>query len=169
MALTIENGNIVAGANSFTTVSECRAFCDERGLSLPSEDAAVEKLLINAADFIFSLETEFQGVRKDSTQDLPFPREKIFLHGADVSGTIPNILKQAQSRLAFDAQENDLFSTGSGKEVLEEQVGPLKTKYSQSGSSNPQNNFTAALNYLEPLFKTGNMVSGWSFNIPVSR
>ncbi len=153
MALIIEDGSIVAGANSFATVVECRAYCDARALVLPTADADVEVLLINAADYLFTLEEDYQGLRVDSTQVLPFPRETVILYGADISGTIPQILKDGQSRLAFDATTTTLQATGAGRVTKEETVGPVGVEYAEDGVSNPQAQPTAALTILKPLFK----------------
>jgi hypothetical protein len=152
MALIIEDGSIVANANSFTTVVECRAYCDPRGLVIPADDAEVEILLVNAADYLFTVETDFQGDRVDPTQVLPFPRETVILYGADISGTIPQILKDAQSRIAFDAVANTLQATGAGRVTKKEQVDKVGVEYAEDGVSNPQAQLTAALTILKPLF-----------------
>ena len=169
MALIIEDGTIVENANSFATVAECRAFADARGLDLPNEDADVEKLLVNACDFLFSLEKDFQGTREHVDQELPFPRDTIRLFSVDISGMIPGILKKAQCRLAFDASQNDLQATGSGRVVKKEGVGPLQVEYADDGASNPQVNLTAALTILEPLFKDSSTANGGNINFTATR
>lgn len=169
MALTIEDGSIVENADSFATVAECRAFADARGLDLPVDDGDVEKLLVNAVDFLFSLEADFQGDREHVDQELPFPRDGVFLFGADVSGLIPKILKQGQCRLAFDASQATLLATGSGRVVKKKGVGPLSVEYADDGASNPQVNLTAALTILEPLFKLSSTANGGGINISVDR
>ena len=160
MALTIEDGTIVENANSFATVAECRAFAEARGLELPTADEDVETLLVKAADFIFSVEGDFQGTREHVDQELPFPRDGVLLFGADVSGVIPKVLKQAQCRLAFDASQADLLATGSGRVVKKEGVGPLSVEYADDGASNPQAQLTAALTILDPLFKSSSNSTG---------
>ena len=169
MALIIEDGTIVENANSFTTVVECRAFAEARGLELPTADKDVETLLVNATDFIFSLEADFQGTREHIDQELPFPRDGVLLFGADVSGMIPKVLKQAQCRLAFDASQADLLATGSGRVVRKEGVGPLSVEYADDGASNPQVALTAALTILDPLFKSSSTANGVGINICIDR
>lgn len=169
MALIIEDGTIVENANSFATVAECRAFADARGLELPTADTDVEHLLVKAADFLFSLEGDFQGTREHVDQELPFPRDNVWLFSKDISGTIPKILKQAQCRLAFDASENELLPTGSGRAVKKEKVGPLETEYQDDMVSNAQVQLTAALTILEPLFKSSSNAAGGGINLFVDR
>jgi hypothetical protein len=171
MALIIEDGSIVANANSFATVVECQAFADARGLTLPSTDAEIEILLINASDFLFSLENDFQAFRTSpSSQVLPFPRETVYLYGESIaSDAIPQILKDGQCRLAFDASQQDLLATGSGRVVKKEGVGPLVVEYGDDGASNPQANLTAALTILAPLFKESSTAASGSFTFCVNR
>ena len=160
MALIIEDGTIIDNANSFANVEECRAFADSRGLTLPADDKAVEVLLVKACDFLFSLETDFQGTRVDAEQQLPFPRNSILLYGADISGIVPKVIKQAQCRLAFDASQGELLATGSGRVISKEQVGPLQNEYADDGEDNPQLQLTAALTILQPLFADGSAAGG---------
>ena len=169
MALIIEDGSIVAGANSFATVAECRAYCDLRGLALPTDDSDVEPLLITASDFLFSLEGDYQGNRSDSSQVLVFPRSVVYLFGADVSDTIPQILKDGQCRLAFDATQQTLLATGDGRVIKKEGVGPLQVEYGDDGASNPQANLTAALTILDPLFNNPSNGGGGGANFTVCR
>jgi len=154
MALIIEDGSIVPGANSFVSVAECRTFCGLRGLTLPTTDPEVEILLIKAIDYLFSIEAKFQGYRSDTAQELLFPRDGVVVFGSDVSGEIPANLKKAQCRLAFDVSENDLQATGVDREVIKTKLGPLEKQYAPTGSTNYQFKPTAALSILEPLFST---------------
>lgn len=154
MALIIEGGTNVPGANSFATVAECRAYADARGLTLPTEDTEVEALLIKAGDYLNSLENKFQGYRYfyDVGQPLCFPREDIYLYKRYIGGEIPDELKNAQCQLAFDSDGNDLLAPGDGREVIEKKTGPLTTKWATTGNTSPQYYPTAALAILEPLF-----------------
>lgn len=155
MALIIEDGTNIAGANSFATVVECRAYAAARGLTLPTPDEDVEVLLVTAADYLNSIEQRFQGYRYfySTGQPLCFPREDIYEFNRYIGGAIPDALKDAQCQLAFDAGSNDLQAAGNGREVIEKKVGPLTTKWNPSGNTTPQYTPTAALALLEPLFR----------------
>lgn len=144
-----------ANANTFATVAELDTYVDDRGLTLTaSTDDEKERLLIQANDYLETYETSFQGFRTFEDQPVTFPRDNIKLHGDYISGEIPQVLKNAQCQLAADIDGGlSLLSSSSGQEVIEEAVGPLKTKYSTSGNSNPQPKPTKALAILKPLFK----------------
>jgi len=171
MALIIEDGSIVPNANSFVTVAECRAYCDSRGLELPTEDSDVEALLVNAVDYLNALEPEFQGSRINYTQELVFPRSPVYVYGSDLSNQIPKQLKDAQCRLGFDVSQNTLLTSGDGRSTKKEKVSSVEVEYQDDGVSNAQVVPTAALTILAPLFHEGSQYSilGHNINIPVVR
>ena len=170
MALIIEDGTNVASASSFVTVAECQAYAAARGLELPATDAAIEILLIKAMDFINSLEFDFQGWRVNNAQLHTWPREGAYLFSESILvSEIPQILKDAQCRLAFDVSLSELQSTGSGRVVVKEKVGPLETHYSNDGVSNQQINPTAAFAILKPLLNDVSTLGGGGVNLLVGR
>ena len=171
MALIIEDGSIVPGANSFVTVAECRDYCDTRGLALPTADSEVEALLVNAVDYLNALEPEFQGDRISYEQELVFPRAPVIVYGSDLSNEIPKQLKDAQCRLGFDVSQNALLTSGDGRSTKKEKVSSIEVEYQDDGVSNPQVTPTAALTILAPLFHSGSQYSilGHNINIPVIR
>ena len=169
MALIIEDGSNVANANSFATTGELQAYATLRSLTIPASTADLEPLLVKAADYLFSLEDDFKGSRTNTTQVMPFPRDYITVFDLDISGTIPDILKQAQCRIAYDAIANDLQATGAGRVVKKEGVGPLVVEYGDDGVSDPQVNLDAALTILKPLLNSGSTATGGGININASR
>ncbi len=167
--LIIEDGTNVASANSFATTAELEAYATLRGLTIPALHDDLEPLLVKAADYLFSLEDDFKGSRTNTTQVMPFPRDYITMFDLDISGTIPEILKQAQCRIAYDAIANDLQATGSGRVIKKEGVGPLVVEYGDDGVSDPQVNLDAALTILKPLLKSSSTATGGGININASR
>ena len=175
MSLTIEDGTGLANADSFASVGEAQAFADARGLTLPAATEDIEKLLVKAADFILSLESRFKGYRTTATQRLSFPRTDVTvygdggpglipIHGGEniryagagyliASDEIPQMLKEAQIRLAVDANSTDLRPNGAGREVIRKKIGPIETQYAQGGVNSVNPVFNAALDLLEPLLK----------------
>jgi hypothetical protein len=160
VALTIETGAVVAGANSYASVLATQAFAAARGLSLPSgtgADAAVEKLLVQAMDYIEGLRAEFQGSKTAKANPLQWPRVGVYVDGFAVEeDEIPDCLVQAQMQLACDCYELDaLTATSDGRVVIEETVaGATTTRYADHGDSNPQPQLTAARALLAPLLQS---------------
>lgn len=156
MALTIEDGSGVAGANSYIDVAAARAYAVARGLTLPAADGDVEALLIKSMDFIEAYRGDFQGLKTAATNSLQWPRTGVTLDGYPLAeDAIPQVLKDAQAQLAVDAQNADLMPTGSGREVVMERVDVVQVQYAESGNTNPQPIFTKAEALLKPLFKSG--------------
>lgn len=154
MALTIETGAGIAGANSYATVAQAQAYAAARALTLPAGTPAVEALLIKAADFLESLEDQFKGSRVESDQALAWPRTDVYLFDStDMFGEdeIPVQLINAQCQLAFDGVANTLQPTGSGREVIRTKVDVIETEYAKRGSGTIQPDFNKAMAILAPL------------------
>ncbi|MCM8534221.1 MAG: hypothetical protein NE330_23865 [Lentisphaeraceae bacterium] len=156
MALIVEDGSIVADANSFIDVTYARNYADLRGLSLPTDDADIEKLLVKAADKINSSESRFKGLRVSSSQSLSFPRYPLNINGFDVSSSvIHKDVKDAQAQLAIDAQTFDLMPNNDGKELKSKGTGPLKKEWFEKGTSVSEPELTAANSLLEKFYSSG--------------
>lgn len=145
MALVIENGSLVAGATSYVSVAEARAYAAARASTFPADDtegnAAAEVALIVAMDYLESLRADFKGRKVNpATQALQWPRQGVEIDGWDVSiSTIPNELKFAQIQLATEAANGtDLMPTGDGREVIREKVDVLETEYRPGAGGAPQ-------------------------------
>lgn len=161
MALRIEDGSIVAGANSYVTVAEFVAFAQTRGEVVPTTDAEVEPLLIGAMDYLESFRSQFSGSQVEpGVQDLQYPRVGSTVDGLDFpSDKIPKELKNAQCQLGIDKYLiGDLAPTETGYAVAKEKVDVLEVEYATggrlSGSAAPAApTFPKADKWLEPLLK----------------
>lgn len=143
-------------AQSYASVAEVKAYATLRGLDLPADDVAVEKLIILAMDFVESFRADFQGSKVTAEQSLQFPRTGVQLDGFTLdSAVIPKCLKDAVAQLACDANTAELMPVGDGREVLREKVDVIETQYAQSGVTNVQPVFTKAEALLEPLLIRG--------------
>lgn len=130
----INNDPDSPGFNSYASVDELKAFASARGYELPPENALCEQFLIQAMDYLESV--EWRGSRSSSEQPLMWPRNGVAVDGVPVNqSVIPARLKSAQCRLAIEAQETDLNPTKSGGAVTLERVeGAVTVQY--DGSSN---------------------------------
>lgn len=108
MALLVETGAGIVGANSYLTVEELRAFATDRGLTLPTDPTAVEALLVQAADFLDT--KQYIGTRLTDEQGLSWPRSGTKYQTTDdpVVYIIPANLKRAQCFLAIEAVNGSL-------------------------------------------------------------
>lgn len=157
MALIIEDGTGVAGANSYITPAEVKAYAAARGLTVPADDSEVEKLCIKAIDYLETLRSDYQGRKIALENSLQWPRSGVVLDGFDLAETvIPNTLKDAQAQLAIEAQTRDLMPTGDGREVkIEKVVGAIEMEYVPTGAGSIQPEFQKVNMLLRPLMKQG--------------
>lgn len=153
MALIIEDGSGVPGAQSYVTAVEAKAYAAERQRDFPAVDAAVEALLLTAVDYLESLRARYQGAKTHPDQALQWPRSGVVIDGHPVApDAIPEDLKHAQMQLALaGAAGVDLLPAGDGRVVQSEQIDVIRRSYdTRMASSGPA--VAGALGYLSSLF-----------------
>lgn len=156
MALVVEDGTIVAGANSYVDVASARSYACARGMSLSDDDLTLEAQLIVAMDYLESLRDKYQGTKTEpGIQELQWPRQDVVIDCEELDpNTIPVELQKAQCQLAVEQEAGAiLFPTESGKFVTREKVGPLETEFSDKVIPSTQPNMTSVDALLEPLLK----------------
>jgi hypothetical protein len=138
MALTKENGTIVANANTYASWADLQAFCTLYGDTAPASQAIGEGLLLKAMDKLAEYQGRWQGWRVSPDQALDWPRADVWRDGYLLaSNAIPRELFYAQMRLALDAQSVELQPTiepSTPGPVIEETIDVITLKY-----ANPSN------------------------------
>lgn len=176
--LVIEDGSIVAGANTYVDLAKARELASCRGLALPADDELLTQYLIRAMDYLEARRCDFQGEKADINQALQFPRKGLTYECREIEPPengdpwfMPSELAKAQVQLAVKIKEGvPLYSqdptTDSNFEsgpIVQETIGPLTVKYSdrhlnsgggRSSSSNDLNVIPAVESLLNPLLKT---------------
>ena len=134
MTLTVETGAGIANADSYETLANTRTYATSRGATLSTDDATVETQIRTAFDTLNGYGDRYKGTKHSATQSGQWPRDNARIDGFDLdSDAIPKQLKQAQNELVI-AQSNgtDLSPIGDTARILEEQVGPIRTRYSET-------------------------------------
>ncbi len=154
MPLIIEDGSLPAGANSYVTVAEVRAYAEARALTLPAADTDIEPACVLSSDYIRGIEYKFQGSRVSIDQALTWPRYPVTSYGFEVgSDEIPEPLKEACCQLATESTEGtDFLPTTDGRLTTKEKVGELEVNYSESSDTDGTINLQAVEALLLPLF-----------------
>jgi len=137
MALVVEDGSNVAGANSYATAAGFSTYYSDRGIIISGATTAnIEGWLIRATDFIDQRQG-YQGHKTTESQPLQFPRYGLWVDDYAVdSDEIPQVLIDAQYAVAYRLYSGDDINpsqtpTDKG-EVISEKVGSLERKYSSS-------------------------------------
>jgi len=158
VTMTVEDGTIVADANSYTTVDEFKAYWDNRGFDYSSyTDDQISIALIKATDYLENRwGGKYKGRIEDDDQVLSFPRLSLYdLAGRLVEG-IPNKLKYAQIEYAKRALEEELTADPttdeSGAPIISktETVGPIteSVQFGNGGLATKYKSYPAADDYL---------------------
>lgn len=159
--LIIEDGSVVANANSWATDEEFKTFASMKGYQVPATQPDREALLINAYDYInFTYETRLQGFRVDpAVQTGCMPRFGMYAYSASVANnSIPQDFKNAQMLAAFSINDGvDTNATVDSADLAGFSVGQgAYSETYQSGSSSPSlAQMPAVSRTLQPYTKAG--------------
>lgn len=155
ITITVEDGSGVADANAYVDVAAVKAYAEQRGVTLPSDDEEIAAMIIKATDYLESFACKYQGRKTDCDQSLQWPRTGVVLCCADYpSNQIPKQLKSAQCAAILIQNEGLVLQPNvtAADYVIEETVGPITTKYANPIQAGISAQFTALDSLLEPLF-----------------
>lgn len=136
MALVIEDGSVVAGANSYIDIAEAKVYAAARGVDLGVDDALTEQRLLVSMDYLESL--SYKGYRTSpDDQELAWPRSDVVFDGRTYNAnSIPNKLKHAQAQLVIELFNGVSFyssttanSSGGELAVKKEKVDVIETEF----------------------------------------
>jgi hypothetical protein len=132
MALIVEDGSQVAGAEAYASVADADAYFTARANTTWAAlgTSAKEAALRLAADYIEAMYGErWQGERVTWTQALSWPRQGVVLDGVQLDyDVIPGALMRANVELALKASAGELLAD-QGAQVVSETVGPISVTY----------------------------------------
>ena len=135
MALVIESGGVVTGADSFATAAELVTYAENFGKTIPVEVPAQEALLRRAALQMDAMPWKGRAVNRD--QALAWPRAEVKRQGWVLRlDEIPPQIKAGQMALAAEIHADDLVTpeTKTGA-VVSETVGPISTTFAVASKS----------------------------------
>lgn len=164
--LIVEDGSIVAGADSYVSLADARALADNYGWVLPTDDTEAEAALRNGAVYVGLQEPQMCGTRVSPQQSLAYPRQNVTLYGFPVaSDSIPSQIIQAQIIAATEyGKGTDVRASSDGRATSVERVeGAVTVQYFNNGATGATTTITAAMDALRPLLC--GMNNGFSFNV----
>ena len=133
MAITVETGAIVTGANSYVSTTDFTAYAAARGVTLTS---GAETLLIQAMDYIESL--SYIGMKSTSTQPLQWPRINVYIDGyLFADDDIPQELINAQMQVGMAIDVGNGPLTTVARSTKRELVGGLEVEYMDGAAATP--------------------------------
>ena len=143
MALVIEDGSVVTGANSYVTLAEFKAWADSRDISYNADDNVLEAQILRAMDYIERL--YFIGNKANENQPLQWPRTEALIDGYYADATeIPKEVKIAvyEATVVKAAGYSELEV--QSRKTLRERVGDIEVQYADNSENRT---ITPALQY----------------------
>lgn len=131
MALVIETGLVVPGAESYSTAAELVTYAANYGLTIPADTAEQESLLRRA--YLEMASMPWKGCAVSPDQTGAWPRYGVCRNGFIIaSDVIPLQVKQGQMALSAEIHADDLVDpeTKVGA-ITREKTGPLETEYAE--------------------------------------
>lgn len=155
MALVVEDGTLVSGADSYVTLAEFKAWADKRGVTYGT-DSVVTQQIYRAMDYIESL--NFIGEKSDENQALQWPRDQVVIDGYYIdSDEMPNELKVAVYESIKAEIDGDSRMTASERRTISEKVGDLQVTY--ASNADVKRSIPAVTRALRKLIRPMAMVS----------
>lgn len=133
MAIVVEDGTIVTGANSYVSEADFSAYLSSRGKTFGSSNGSKEQVLIKSMDYIEI--QEFIGTKLTKAQSLQWPRAGAVIDGFVIEqDEIPEDLKYAQLDTALSIDEGNNPLDPLDRETKREKVGDIEVEYSDGAS-----------------------------------
>lgn len=131
MAIVVEDGTIVAGANSYVTEAELTTYATARGITIAGD---TEELLIKAMDYIESL--AYKGIKFTQDQPLQWPRANVVVDGYLIAtDEIPQELKNGEMETAISIDEGEDPLADIPRVKSKTTVGPISVEYKDGSGS----------------------------------
>lgn len=157
MALIVEDGTIVAGAESFVSVSDCDAYhVKMNNTGWTGTEAVKEAALRKATNYLEGRYIlRWKGHPTDEDQVLSWPRQCIIVDGREVADdSIPARVKNATCELALlvvaGVDLTPLLERGGQVRSKTEEVGPITERTSWFGGASVRDVVTVVDDYLRP-------------------
>lgn len=146
MSLIVEDGTVVAGAESYASVAAANVYHGNRGnvaWGALASDTVREQSLRKATDYMIEMyRPRWKGFRKMGTQTLDWPRSFVYLEPfvRGVVGTYPFLVPDTIvpveiinvcCELALKSSVAEL-SPDLGRKVVSVTVGPISTTYDKN-------------------------------------
>lgn len=166
MALIVEDGTVVAGAESYITVADASAMHTSLGnaaWAALTSDTIREQCLRKATSYMEGqYRQRWAGYRKLTTQALDWPRSFVPLSDAYYAGqyvsdtSVPNEVKFACAELALKASTGDLLADLS-QQVIRKKVASIEIEYDKYSSQSKR--YPAIEAMLSPYFNSASSVN----------
>ena len=138
MALVVEDGSIVTGADSYIAAAEYSAWADKRFTSArataPDDEAATDALIYRATDYFES--QNFKGSQVYDDQPMQWPRSGVYIDGKSIaSDEIPKEVKLSIYELTYAQETGNGALNAVGRAEKRTKVDVIEVEYMDNAAS----------------------------------
>lgn len=134
MALVIEDGSVVSGANSYITLEEYRAWANVRGITASDSDTVLERYILRAMDYFEQL--QFIGNKANENQPLQWPRTEALIDGYYADATeIPVNVKTAMYEAVKVEADGYSELLNQERRTIREKIGDIEITYADNSEN----------------------------------
>ena len=158
MALIVEDGSVVANADSFLSLVGARTLAANYGVSLPVDDTEAEVSLRQGYLNLLNQERNLQGSRVGADQTGIYPRVGVYNNCFPIANdVIPEEIKLGQLYAAEAiSQGTSVNEVTSGERLKSFNVqGVYSEAYQDGSSANLNSTIQGVVNSIYPLTKAG--------------
>jgi len=133
MTLIIEDGSVVANANSYITVAQFKDWADSRGITYGT-DQEVEQGILRAMDWF---ERQFFiGNKANENQPLQWPRTEALIDGyyADATEIPKEVITALYEATKVELDGNSQLNN-EDRRTIREQVGDISVEYAENSNN----------------------------------
>lgn len=156
MALIVEDGTGVAGANSYNTDAEYVAYALATGQAIGADETARDIEQINGTAYVETLRDKYQGTKTLNANSLQFPRNGVYVDDYLVANDVihPDF-KKAQLEAAIFESTNSIQNNSSVNNIKSQELANTgKIEYFEGGTYTISNTGTLDA-LLKPFLKGG--------------
>lgn len=165
MSLIVEDGSIVAGAESYISVADAETYLTNRGLALTGTTSDKDAALRKATDYMVQVyRMRWQGWKVDQNQALDWPRNSVYVDqtinydNQIVAHLVPNNIvpleiKRSCAEFAYKSQSGELFADLE-RGVTSEKVDKIQVDYDKYSPQSVR--YVALEASLAPFFNASN-------------
>lgn len=161
MALIVEDGSIVAGANSFISLADAEIMADDMGITIHSSSNHAETELRQAYyQLVRSYQNRLQGTIVSPAQTGIFPRYDVHANGYLVaSDSIPVDVQRAQLEYANAIHKGADFNKTAGDQELKkfDVQGVYSEEYKDGSTARTTPRVPAVTQWLQPYMISGGL------------
>jgi len=165
MALIVEDGTNVPGADSYISEADAITRAQNLGLDFPTDPNDAEVPLRRAAIYLEKYRNHYQGTKVFSDQSLQWPRDPVYIDNIyNPKDNIPHDLIDAQVAVASaDYSGRALYGTSTGS-ITSKSVGDVSVTKSNVGRLDDAAYLGFVKEVLKPILKGANL-GALEFNV----